>query len=131
MRCISTSKMAGSVYASRRTRSGSTILLSSSMGLSYVVFEVAAHLAEDLLQRLDLGSRQAGQRQVVEPLHFGPDALEHLPAGGGQRQARDAHVLLVRQALDTAGILHAGDGGGERGAVDGAELREVRERRRL
>src|SRR6185503_10821256 len=106
MRCISRSKIAGSVYASRRTRSGSTTFDRSSMGLSYVVFQVGAHALQGLPQGIDLALRQAVERQVVEALHFRPDALERLPAGGGEDEARDAHVFGVGQSLEPARVLH-------------------------
>src|SRR6185503_13724824 len=127
MFCISRLKMPGSVYSSRRTRSGSTILdrSSRSMGLSYVGFQVGAHALQDLSQGIDLALRQAVERKRVQPLHLGPDALEHPPAARGEREARDAHVLLVRQALPPARFLHPVDGAGEGGAVDGRQVGEL------
>src|SRR4051812_27416831 len=107
MRCISRSKTEGSVYAWRRTRSGSTILVTSSMSFSYVGFEVGAHALQDFFQGIDFRFRQAVERELVEALHFRPDLLEHLLAACGEGEARDAHVVLVGQALEPARLLHA------------------------
>src|SRR3982751_3512120 len=121
MRCISRSKTEGSVYAWRRTRSGSTILDTSSMGFSYIGFEVGAHALQDFLQGIDFRLRQAVERQLIEPLHFGPDPVEHLFAACSEGEARNAHVFLVGQALEPAGFLHAVDGAGKGGAIDGGQ----------
>src|SRR3954469_7981548 len=103
MRCISRSKISALVYASRRTRSGSTILLisgmaSRSMGFSsngYVVFQVGAHALQGLVQLLDLGLRQSGEGELVQPLHRGPYLLEQLAPRWGELQPRHAQVLAV------------------------------------
>src|SRR5687768_15798744 len=102
MRCISSSKICGSVYTSRRTRSGSTHcetsgMFSRSMGffLRYVRFQVGAHAPQYSIQRGDVRLRETSERQRVEPLHGGPYPLEHPPSGGGEREARNAHVDVV------------------------------------